>query len=136
MRDKFDRLPSDTRTRILERDAYICGYCNGEANEVDHIIPWSYYRHRDDDNLIASCEDCNRIAKDKVFSSLAEKRQYIMSVRSGKKWTRKLNNRYSRCSVCGELFNEGAKGATHFICASCVGSGYEYKYQFEMRDAR
>ena len=119
-----------SKEKILERDAYVCGYCNGYATDVDHIIPWSFCHNSDEDNLISCCHDCNAIAHDKCFDSLAEKRQYIMTVRDGKKWTKKLNNRYSKCTVCGDSFSEGHKGATHFICFKCNKRGYEYNQEY------
>lgn len=128
----MQRMTESLHERILERDAYVCAYCNGEAAEVDHIIPWSYCQNSDEDNLIASCRVCNSIASNFIFDSLSEKRSYILSIRAGKKWKRRLKNAFSKCSVCGEKFSEGHNGATHFICHKCNESGMEYKYDLEV----
>lgn len=48
-----------TRLIILERDGYICGYCGGEANEVDHIIPRDKGGTNEHSNLVAACKLCN-----------------------------------------------------------------------------
>lgn len=47
------------RQEILERDGYLCQYCQGLANSVDHIIPRSLGGDEDPDNLCASCKSCN-----------------------------------------------------------------------------
>ena len=50
----------DLRLRVLARDGRICWICQGEANQVDHIVPrvkggdmW------DMENLAAICKRCN-----------------------------------------------------------------------------
>jgi hypothetical protein len=53
-----NRWPS-IRARILEMDGYICGYCQKEATEVDHIIPMSKGGDESDENLVACCRMCN-----------------------------------------------------------------------------
>ena len=47
------------RLRVLRRDNYVCRYCNGVANEADHVIP--KVKGGDDslDNLVAACRICN-----------------------------------------------------------------------------
>jgi predicted RNA-binding Zn-ribbon protein involved in translation (DUF1610 family) len=62
------------------------------------------------------------MVSDKVFDSISKKREFIQKRRGGLKWTRKRNNRYSKCSGCGESFSEGTLGATHFRCPKCAGS--------------
>lgn len=47
------------RLQILNRDAWTCSYCGGEANEVDHIIPLKRGGSDDPDNLTAACRTCN-----------------------------------------------------------------------------
>lgn len=81
-------LGYDTRTlsrhrkdKILEEQDYCCAYCFGPADEVDHIIPWSYSHDDSDENLVACCWLCNRIASDKVFRNLSIKRDHIQKRR-------------------------------------------------------
>jgi 5-methylcytosine-specific restriction endonuclease McrA len=47
------------RLRVLNRDAWTCGYCGQEANEVDHIIPRKSGGGHELENLIAACRTCN-----------------------------------------------------------------------------
>lgn len=73
--------------KILKRDGYICGYCfERRATQVDHIVPVTYLQMNEESNLIACCEDCNRIAGNKVFDSIQEKREYIQGVLKTAKW--------------------------------------------------
>lgn len=58
----------DLRLRVLSRDGKICWICQGEATQVDHIVPrvkggdmW------DMDNLAAVCAKCNQRKGDRVF---------------------------------------------------------------------
>jgi hypothetical protein len=111
------RLKKDA---ILERDCYICAYCDGIADCVDHVVPYSYSQCNDEYNLVACCSDCNLIALDKVFSSFGEKRLYIQGRRSGKKWARKINSRYCYCSICKKSFSPSRNGATNLICKECM----------------
>lgn len=59
------------RKRILERDGYVCAYCHGRANSVDHVIPraaWPDGQPGVDDpgNLVACCKPCNSRKGSKV----------------------------------------------------------------------
>lgn len=114
------------RTKILERDLYICAYCYGNATEVDHVVPYKWIPDDDEDNLVASCLDCNRIAGDKMFSSFDEKRAFIQTLRNGKKWTRKLAIKFQvfRCSNCKKIFIPLENGATNFLCPGCTRKEY------------
>lgn len=47
------------RQAVLERDAYICAYCQGIATEADHVIPKAKGGTDQLDNLVASCRPCN-----------------------------------------------------------------------------
>lgn len=97
------RLTPAQRRRILERDSGICLYCSGEADQVDHIVPWCY-RHDDSDaNLAAACQLCNLIASDKMFQTGQDKKDFILARRYEmieKKvipiWTRVELNRMGR----------------------------------------
>ena len=60
MRKIDDRtLTPAQKQKILEKYENTCGYCFGIAEEVDHILPWSYLHDDTEDNLIASCWLCN-----------------------------------------------------------------------------
>lgn len=114
------------KEKILERDQYICVYCLGDATCVEHVVPWDWSHCNDEDNLVASCTECNQIASDKMFTSFDEKRAYILVVRSSKKWTRKLAIKFQvfRCSNCKAIFNPLKDGATNFLCPECTKKEY------------
>lgn len=70
-------LSRERKDRILERDNYTCQYCYSTADQVDHIIPWSYEHNNSETNLIACCFICNLLVSNKVFKNLAEKTAFI-----------------------------------------------------------
>jgi len=72
---------SIVQKRILERDNYICQYCGDTAIEVDHITPVAIYDDNSDDNLVASCLKCNRVARSKLFENFVVKRRFILQRR-------------------------------------------------------
>jgi len=43
-------LSVSVRQKVLERDAFMCAYCDGIADSVDHIIPYAYCMDNDPDN--------------------------------------------------------------------------------------
>jgi len=49
------------RTRILRRDGFICYYCGGDADQVDHVIPISVAPELvvNAENAVACCKPCN-----------------------------------------------------------------------------
>ena len=56
------------RLRVLHRDNYVCYYCGGDANQVDHIYPRSKGGAAFDPlNCAAICRPCNMRKGDKVF---------------------------------------------------------------------
>ena len=59
-----------TRAYILERDAYTCAYCAGEADTVDHILPNALGGTSDPGNLIACCRRCNSSKADRINKRL------------------------------------------------------------------
>jgi 5-methylcytosine-specific restriction endonuclease McrA len=61
------------RLQVLARDQYTCFYCQGEANQVDHVIPMakdmSVANAVDMDNMVACCADCNRRKSSRSISA-------------------------------------------------------------------
>ena len=60
---RLKRAYRDTfRTKILQRDGYVCYYCGDEATQVDHVIPISKAPELviSDENAVACCGQCNR----------------------------------------------------------------------------
>jgi 5-methylcytosine-specific restriction endonuclease McrA len=48
------------RLQVLHRDNYVCYYCGGDANQVDHVVPVSRMGNPVDmDNMVAACKRCN-----------------------------------------------------------------------------
>jgi 5-methylcytosine-specific restriction endonuclease McrA len=48
------------KAAVLKRDRYVCFYCGGPADTVDHVRPVALGGdHYDEDNLVASCARCN-----------------------------------------------------------------------------
>lgn len=48
-----------SKRMILSRDGYVCSYCGGFGNTVDHIIPKSKGGPSTWGNLTTACRDCN-----------------------------------------------------------------------------
>lgn len=70
---------SKLRRRILKRDGYVCAYCQGRADSVDHVIPRSAWPDGEpgvDDpaNLVAACTPCNSRKGSKVAPRPAPRR--------------------------------------------------------------
>ena len=54
------KMSRKLRKSILERDAYICQYCGGKAEHVDHVVPRCYGGSNNKSNLVAACQECNQ----------------------------------------------------------------------------
>lgn len=52
-------IPLTTRA-VLARDNYTCGYCGGDADTTDHIVPRARGGKHDWLNVVAACGPCNR----------------------------------------------------------------------------
>jgi len=126
MGEKLHRtLRYNQRVQILERDDYVCAYCLGNAEVVDHVIPWSYSYCDEEENLVASCEPCNQIASNFVFRDFDDKREFIQTIRAGTKWKKKLKRLGPPlCVDCGQIYTECNDGATLFLCPECAAKEY------------
>lgn len=78
------------RIKALTDSGHLCGYCGDEATQADHIVPYAWGVDNSADNIVACCVVCNLIAGSKVFDSFHEKKQYILSERMGRKWSKRL----------------------------------------------
>ena len=126
-RKRLDRLPDSTRNRVLQRDWEECIYCGSYADTVDHVVPYSYSLNSREENLAASCLECNLIAGSRVFNSFEEKKEYILQRRNSRKWKKKLMKKVCRCTVCHERYLEGSKDSTKFICPTCNKNDIQYR---------
>lgn len=55
------KLTNEYNKRILNRDNYLCYYCNDVAVTADHKTPISKGGFTTDENLVACCKFCNNI---------------------------------------------------------------------------
>ena len=105
---KFQRISEDVNKRkplseknkklILDLQNYSCFYCltpfnfevkrNGKVIklkiEFDHQVPYSFLNNNDTDNIVASCNVCNRIKSNFCFQTTDEARIYIQNIRESK----------------------------------------------------
>ena len=62
------------RLRVLHRDNYVCYYCGGDANQVDHVVPIAKMGDpMDMDNMVAACKRCNVAKGDRSQGSFLAK---------------------------------------------------------------
>jgi len=119
-------LRQSIKNKILERDL-ICVYCGGYPTQVDHVVPWSYSRCDDEDNLVASCQLCNQIAYNFMFNDFDAKRAYILKKRGMYKYSVRIAREEAVCNSCGHYFHPGINGAKRFTCADCIDLVYKPK---------
>jgi 5-methylcytosine-specific restriction endonuclease McrA len=55
-----------SRTKMLDRDLYTCGYCGKWGNTVDHIVPQSRGGKYTWMNTITACFKCNNFKADRT----------------------------------------------------------------------
>ena len=55
-----------SRRGVLRRDGHRCGYCDGSASTIDHVIPRSRGGRDEWENLVACCLKCNNIKGDRT----------------------------------------------------------------------
>lgn len=60
IRDKRQHVTAQQRRSVLGVHRYICVYCGGKADTVDHIVPVAKGGGRRNSNLAASCYECNK----------------------------------------------------------------------------
>lgn len=79
MPDNRIGLSKRTRFAVFSRDNFTCRYCGQQSDkvklEVDHITPVCQGGTNNDENLITSCEDCNRGKGGKTIAQAAPSEQ-------------------------------------------------------------
>ena len=115
----------DLRLRVFEKSQGMCVYCGGTAEHIEHVVPWSFCRKSEERNLVASCQLCNLLAHDRMFSSFQAKKLYILMQRA-KRGDSVLYPWMSCCTWCHAPFNPGVNGATNLICAWCAATDRQY----------
>lgn len=66
------RIPLTLRRAVLARGAYRCAYCDGDATEVDHMMPASRGGPNDPANLAPACRECNYEKSDFTIAEWAD----------------------------------------------------------------
>jgi 5-methylcytosine-specific restriction endonuclease McrA len=56
-------LAPSTKERIFSRDGYVCMYCEGLANVIDHIIPYVYSQNNEDENFYSKKKKHRKMAQ-------------------------------------------------------------------------
>lgn len=63
-RNRERRPRASRQDRLLQQTGYRCGYCACELTRQtvtrDHVVPRAHGGRTTDDNLLASCRDCNQ----------------------------------------------------------------------------
>jgi hypothetical protein len=59
-----------SRRGILRRDDYVCCYCGGHADTMDHVIPRAKGGPHRWENVVACCFDCNQLKDCKTLDEL------------------------------------------------------------------
>ena len=55
-----------SRRAVFSRDTWICQYCGGKAETMDHVVPRSRGGDHSWENVVAACRRCNSKKKDKL----------------------------------------------------------------------
>lgn len=76
-----NQISAEKRDIIFSNYNGLCAYCLLCAEEIDHIIPWSYNQDDSLDNLVPVCWLCNQIASNRMFETFEKKRQWVLATR-------------------------------------------------------
>jgi len=63
---RYTSGPAWSRAGVLARDGHRCGYCNGVATTIDHVIPRSRGGKNSWLDTVAACGDCNQRKGDRT----------------------------------------------------------------------
>lgn len=80
-----NRVPL-TRAALMRRDAYLCAYCDGAADTIDHVVPRSRGGTHSWENCVASCTRCNHKKADRLISELGWTLRFDPLVPRGSHW--------------------------------------------------
>jgi len=83
---KKQRIPSNIRRMVIERDGYYCVYCDEDLTDgeihLDHVIPESQGGPTTYDNLQVTCRKCNTskgiLTEDEFVRRLRRRAQNIL----------------------------------------------------------
>lgn len=71
-----------SKTGVLRRDKYQCGYCGRSATTVDHVIPQCQGGESIWENTIASCWSCNQFKAGRTPAQAKMRLQWLPKVPS------------------------------------------------------
>ena len=83
---KKERIPTNLRRRVIDRDGYRCVYCDEDLTitelHLDHVIPESKGGPTTVDNLQVTCRKCNTakgvLTESEFMSKLRQRAQNIL----------------------------------------------------------
>jgi 5-methylcytosine-specific restriction endonuclease McrA len=113
----------NVRDAVIDRFGGKCAYCGEPATCVDHVVPFSYGGTDADDNLVASCRDCNQGVYNKVFDTFEDKKKFILDhYGPNTLWREKQERKRLKtftCADCGDSFDPREEGASNLLCPKC-----------------
>ena len=56
-----------SRRAVFLRDGHRCQYCDGRAENIDHVVPRSRGGGHTWDNVVAACRECNTRKEDRLL---------------------------------------------------------------------
>lgn len=75
-----------TRTALMHRDRFRCGYCGTKATTIDHVLPRSRGGTHTWDNCVACCASCNHRKADHLLSELGWSLHAALTAPQGRHW--------------------------------------------------
>jgi 5-methylcytosine-specific restriction endonuclease McrA len=63
---RYTAGPAWSRSGVMARDGYVCGYCGGHATTIDHVLPRSRGGRNTWKNTVAACGPCNQRKGDRT----------------------------------------------------------------------
>lgn len=99
VRPAYPALTQDEKRDRLRRQMNCCAFCGRPFGvEVwwkgclitlnvtwDHFLPYKKFRNHEKSNMVAACQVCNGIKRDRTFPDFAAARTFILQ-----RWTREL----------------------------------------------
>ncbi len=78
--------PPVSRRAVLLRDQYRCGYCDGHADTIDHVMPRSRGGRHEWTNVIAACKRHNLQKGDRLLHEIGWELLFEPTAPSGLLW--------------------------------------------------
>jgi 5-methylcytosine-specific restriction endonuclease McrA len=73
---RFTSGPAWSKPGVLRRDGHRCGYCDHQADTVDHILPRSRGGKNTWINTVAACNGCNQRKGDRTPAEAGMRLRY------------------------------------------------------------